>query len=96
MQNLMDGLRGDLRKMAGVWKLFVEGCFSGKIRGIGMADAVTTQYVNHVGSETEALIRLELIKRFEEQGFCWAKGNDGRKNQRYTDFRLMQGKVVLA
>jgi hypothetical protein len=95
LQELILALGGELRKLTAVWKLFVEGCFCGKIRGINMADPATINFCDHIGSETETLIRLELIKRFGEQGFCWQKSNDGTTNQRYMDFRALKSKVVL-
>jgi hypothetical protein len=92
---LILGLNGDLRKMTDVWKLFVNGCFSGKIRGVEKASPLTTTYSEHIGCETEALIRLELVKRFGQQGFQWQKSNDGANNLRYHAFKAMKVKVTI-
>ena len=93
LEDLILALNGELRKMTSMWRLFVAGCFSGKVRGVAKADPCVVKYSEHIGAETETLIRLELARRFEQQGFCWQKANDGVKNQRYTTFRMMKTRV---
>ena len=93
LNELVDALKGNLRLNAKAWDLFVKGCFSGKIRGLKFRNAAVCTYSGEIGFETETLIRLELVKRFESQGFQWMKANDGRLNLRYHAFQTMKQAV---
>ena len=88
--DILNGLKGNLRKMPEVWKLFVEGCMSGKIRGVKKTSPCLNKYAEYIGTEAETLFRLELQQRFEIQGFQWQQGNDGVKNERYNLYKTMK------